>query len=126
MKIKLVVLFLLISTVCLPQTYWGRYIHSFTLQCADPDSTVKDEYYMTISYGNVTVTGTTNKAFIVFPNRCEVMVDTLIYNSFTNYRTFILTFKCTDATGASTTQKRKVILRKTNGVRVKSTVTTVL
>jgi hypothetical protein len=127
MKKLLVILALLVSLNCQSQTLWGRYIHSFTLECKDPDSTSEFGAYMTIYSGNTTVTGTTNKVFIISPCSGDVKVDTLIYKSVVTTKTFTLTFRCTDAAGSYTSQKRKVVLRKdSSGKRIISLVTTVL
>lgn len=121
--IILAIFMMLLCLNCHAQITWGRYIHSFTIKCSDSDTVVNDETYITISSGNSTINGTQNKVFIVFPFRGEVVVDTLIYNSFVSQKTFNLVFKCTDATGAFVTQNRKVVLRKSGGKRIQSLVT---
>jgi len=126
MKTLLLLALMLISFSMPAQTMWSRYIHAFYMQCNDPDSTVRDETYLTISAGNGTITGTTNKVFVVFPFRGDVVVDSLIYSTFITSKTYTLSFRCTDAAGAYIIQKRKVVLRKSKGVRLPPLVTIVL
>lgn len=116
MRILILILFITLGLGVKSQTFWGKYVHVCNLESTDPEG---GETYWTINAGN------TPKVFAIMPCSGELKVDTTVYSTFVNSKTFTLTIRSTDALGLYAVAKRKVTLKKALGVRITSVVTTV-